>query len=167
MLTIKITKGDSIMQEDNRTVLSEVYPDLFIAPHVLPLLMELLMGDRSQAHSQEQQLHAHLAVCDYCGSAVIFLLGVEQAYDRINNNDEEPIRALLTNFARTRSAIEKMEAHAYERLGTYAQAVVNEGRAKADLRFPDIVIHLGICPDCCTMLEATLSFIVGSTERTD
>jgi hypothetical protein len=150
------------MQEDNRTTLSEVGPDLSIEPHVLPLLIEMLIGDGQQAFSQQQQLHTHLATCHYCRSAVIYLLGVEKEYDHRNNDTEEHVNNLLTRFAHLHRAIETMEAHAYERMGAYAEAIAAEGRDKANLRFPDMAVHLRTCSDCRSILEATLAFITGS-----
>jgi hypothetical protein len=144
------------MKEDNTTIMSEVGPDLFVPPHVLPALMELFAGERQQAFSQQEQLLAHLATCHYCRTAVIVLLSIAQEYDRRNNDQEEPARDLLERFASINCTV---EAHEYERLGAYAEAIVAEGRNKADLRFPDVVAHLSICPECRSALEATVASI--------
>lgn len=152
------------MQEDNRTTLFKVVPDLSIAPHVLPRLMEMFMGDERPDLSQQQQLHTHLATCHYCRSTVIYLLGIEKEYDHRNNNTEEPVNNLLTSFAHLHRSIEARESHAYERMGAYAEAIAADGRDKANLRFPDVAAHLKTCPDCRPILEATLAFITESEE---
>jgi hypothetical protein len=151
------------MNKDHATVMSEVGPDLFVPPHVLSVLMELFAGDRQQALSQQEQLLAHLATCHYCRTAVVVLLGIAQEYDRRNNDPEEPAHELLVRFANISNAL---EAHEYECLGTYAEAIVTEGRDKAELRFPDVVAHLRTCPDCRSVLEATVTFI-SESEETD
>lgn len=149
------------MNEDNATVMSEVGPDLFVPPHVLSVLMELFAGERQQALSQQEQLLAHLATCHYCRTAVVVLLGIAQEYDRRNNDPEKPAHDLLVSFANISNAI---EAHEYERLGAYAEAIVAEGREKADMRFHDVAAHLRACPDCRLALEATVTFITESEE---
>jgi hypothetical protein len=59
-----------------------------------------------------------------------------------------------------------IEGREYELLGAYAEAIVTEGQDKADLRFPEVAAHLRICPDCRSVLEATVAFIT-ETEETD
>jgi len=152
------------MKEDNATVISEIGPDLFVPPHVLSVLMELFAGERQQILSQQEQLLAHLATCHFCRTAVVVLLGLAQEYDRRNNDPEEPAHDLLVRFAKISRAIEAREAREFERLGAYAEAIVAEGRDRADLRFPDVAAHLRICPDCRSALEATVSSITESEE---
>jgi hypothetical protein len=149
------------MNEDRATVMSEVGPDLFVPPHVLSVLMELFAGDRQQALSQQEQLLAHLTTCLYCRTAVVVLLSIAQEYDRRNNDPEEPAHDLLMRFANISHAL---EAHEYECLGTYAEAIAAEGRDKAEQRFPDVVAHLRTCLDCRSVLEATVTFITESEE---
>jgi len=149
------------MIEDNAKVVYEVDPDLFVPPHVLPLLMELFAGERQQVLSQQEQLLTHLAVCHYCRTAVVILLGVAQEYDRRNNDSEEPAHDLLVRFADISRTIEARE---HEQLGAYAEAIVAEGRDKADLRFPHVAVHLRTSPDCRSALEATVAFITEPEE---
>ncbi|MDQ2902132.1 MAG: hypothetical protein M3Y81_01085 [Chloroflexota bacterium] len=149
------------MKEDNVTVMFGVGPDLLIPPHVVPILMELLAGERQQALSQREHLLAHLATCHYCRTAVVFLLGTAQEYDHRNNDSEGPAHDLLVSFANISSAIEARE---YERLGTYAETIVSEGRDTAALHFPDVAFHLRTCPDCCSVLEAIVTSITASEE---
>lgn len=152
------------MKEDNAPVISEIGPDLFLPPHVLSVLMELFAGERQQVLSQQEQLLTHLTTCHFCRTAVVVLLGLAQEYDRRNNDPEEPAHDLLVRFANISRAIEAREAREFERLGAYAEAIVAEGRDKADLRFPDVAAHLRICPDCRSALEATVSSITESEE---
>jgi len=149
------------MKENKAAVMFEVGPDLFVPPHVLSILMELFAGERQQALSQQEQLLEHLAVCHYCRAAIVVLLSIVQEYDRRNNDPEGSAHDLLIRFANISRAI---EAHEYERLGAYAEAIVAEGRDKADLHFPDVASHLRICPDCRSALEATVAFITESEE---
>lgn len=144
------------MKEDNATIMSEVGLDLFVPPHVLPILMELFGGERQQVLSRQEQLLAHFAMCHYCRTAVVFLLNVAQEYDHRNNNHEEPTRDLLIRFANISREIEAHEAREFERMGAYAEAIVAEGRERAAQLFPDVAAHLRICSDCCSVLEATL-----------
>src|SRR5450755_3138421 len=102
------------MKEDNATIISEVGPDLFVPPHVLPVLMELLGGDRQQSLSQREQLLAHLAICNYCRTAVVLVLNVAQKYDRRSNDSEEPTRDLLMRFANISREIEECGVQDYE-----------------------------------------------------
>jgi len=153
------------MKKDNAAdVIIAAGPDLLVSPHVLPLLMELFAGDRQLAHTQQEQLVAHLETCHYCRTAVMVLLSYAQEYDHINNNPEEPTRDLLARFAHISRLIEACEAREFERLGAYAEAIVNEGRKKAARRFPDVAAHLKMCADCRSMIEATVAFISGAEE---
>lgn len=154
------------MKKDNAAdVIIAAGPDLLVSPHVLPLLMELFAGDRQLAHTQQEQLVAHLETCHYCRTAVMVLLSYAQEYDHRNNNPEEPTRDLLARFAHISRLIEACEAREFERLGAYAEAIVNEGRKKAARRYPDVAAHLNICSDCRSMIEDTVVFI-NETEET-
>jgi uncharacterized protein YigA (DUF484 family) len=152
------------MKEDNATVMPEVGPDLLVSPHILPALMELFAGERQQVLSEQEQLFAHLATCHYCRTAVMVLLSQELEYDRRNNDAEETTRDLLMRFANINRSIEAREAQEYERLGAYAEAIVDEGRDRAALRFPEVAAHLKVCSDCRSALEATVVFITEPEE---
>jgi hypothetical protein len=147
------------MRKDNVAAASGISPDLFVPPHILPLLMELFAGDKQQAVSHQEQLVAHLLTCHYCRTAVIVLLGVVQEYDRRNNDAQEPARDLLVNMARISREIEAGEARADERLGAYADTFVHEGQEEAERCFPDVAAHLKICPDCSALVEMTVDSI--------
>src|SRR5579884_3811731 len=119
------------MKEDDATTMSQVGPDLSVPPHVLPLLMELFLGERQRVLSQQEQLLEHLATCNFCRTAVVVLLRIEQEYDRRNNDPEEPAHDLIMRFVRISDETEAREAHEIERMGAYAEAIVAEGREKA------------------------------------
>lgn len=138
----------------------ETDPDLLSPPHVLSLLMELFAGDRQQALAQQEHLSVHLAACQHCRTAAIVLLSVAQAYDRRNNDPEDVAHDLLVRLV---ALDRKIEAHRYERLGVYAEAIVAEGHDKAATLFPDLAAHLRSCPDCRSMLEATVDFLAEQT----
>ena len=152
------------MKENNAFVKSEIGPDLFKPPHVLPALMELFAGERQTVFSLQEQMLAHLATCHYCRNEVMVLLIEAQEYDRRNNDPEEPARDLLMLFANIDRAIDSREAHEYERLGTYVEAIVHEGKDKANQRFPGIAAHMITCSACRSVLEKTLEFITESEE---
>jgi hypothetical protein len=150
------------MKKVNTIFMPEVGPDLFVPPHILPVLMELFAGKRQQALSQGQML-THLTECHYCRTAVVILLSAAQEYDHRNNDLEETAHDLLVRFASIRCILEE---HEYERLGAYVEVIVVEGQEKADLCFPEVATHLRICPDCRSVLEATIAFLT-ETEGTD
>ncbi len=158
------TEGNFIMKEDNQAAITEFSPDLFVPPHVLPVLMELFAGEVQKAFEQQEQLLAHLVACHYCRTAVVTLLGLVQEYDRRNNAVDEVAHNLLVRFADISHEIETSEAHAYERLGAYAEAIVAEGQDKAERRFPDVAVHIKLCPDCRSAVEATVADIIEAEE---
>jgi hypothetical protein len=144
------------MKDDNATVLSNIGPDLFESPHILPALMELFAGEKQQTSLPQEHLLTHLTSCHYCQAAIVVLLDIAQEYDCRNNNSELLASNLRIRFVNIQSLI---EAHKYELLGTYAEAIVAEGHDNANLRFPAVTAHLKICFDCRSMLEATVAFI--------
>lgn len=148
------------MKEDNTGILSKIGPDLLTPPHILPVLMELLAGDRKPDSLQREEVFSHLATCHYCRTAIVFMLKVAQEYDRINNNPEEPVRDLLDQFDRISQEAETREAREareYERMGAYAEAIATLGQEKADLSYPDIAAHVQICPDCLSVVQSTVA----------
>ena len=150
------------MKEENAGILSKIGPNLLEPPHILPVLMELLAGDKSPELSQQEQVFDHLATCHYCRTAVVFLLKVAQGYDRINNNPQEPVRDLLARFeniSREAEAQDARESWVFERMGAYAEAIVAEGQEKADQSFPDVAAHIQICSDCRSAVQATVTSI--------
>ena len=149
------------MKDDNATVLSNIGPDLFEPPHILPVLMELFAGEKQQNTLPQEHLLAHLTSCHYCRASIVVLLDIAQECDCKNNNSETVAHDLLVRFASIQTLI---ETHKYEQLGTYAEAIVAEGHAKADQRFPIIAAHLKLCFDCRSMLEATVDFITETKE---
>jgi hypothetical protein len=149
------------MKDDNTTVLSNIGPDLFEPPHILPAVMELFAGEKQQTLLQQEHFLAHLTTCLYCRTTIVVLLDIAQDCDCRNNTPETSAHALLAHFANIQSLI---KAHKYERLGTYAETIVAEGHAKANLLFPLIAAHLKTCVDCYSMLEATLDFITEPKE---
>ncbi len=135
-------------------------PDLLSPPHVLAALMELFAGDKQQALSQQDQMIAHITACHQCRTAVMVLLSYAQEYDRRNDLSEEPTRELVTRFAHISRAIEMREAHEFERLAVYAETIHSEGQEQAAERYPALVAHLQICPECRSAVEATVAFLL-------
>lgn len=153
------------MQKDNAAAISRISRTLSSPPHILPLLMELFAGDTQPAISQQEQLVGHLITCHYCRTAVMVLLDVVQEYDRRNNDSEKSAHDLLVNLVNISREIEASEAGGHERLGAYAEAIVDEGQGKANLHFPDVAAHLNICADCSLTVEMTVSSLKESEER--
>lgn len=149
------------MKEDNTitTVMSKVGPDLLVPPHILSLLMELLAGDSQQSLSQREHLLAHLAICNYCQTAVVLVLNIAQKYDRRSNDSEDPTRDLLMRFANISREIEECGVQDYELMGAYAEAIIAEGREEADKRFHTLGEHIKRCRSCKSALEDTLAFL--------
>jgi hypothetical protein len=152
------------MQDDNIVAISRIGPDLLVSPHVLPLLMEMLSGNRQQASVQQEQLMAHLLTCHYCRTAIIALQSVVQEYDRRNNHAAQPDRDLLVSLVHLSREIDAREAREYERLGAYAETLIYEGQKSARRCFPDIVEHLKICSDCASLVKMTVNAIRESEE---
>ena len=136
--------------------IDEFGPDLLVSPHILPQLMELFVGDRQQALSQQKQLITHITDCHYCRTAVMVLLSYAQEYDS-RYNPEEPAHDLLERFAAISRKIEAREAREFERLAVYAETIAKEGLENAAQRFPEIAAHLKICSDCRSAVEKTVA----------
>lgn len=137
-------------------------PDLLTPPHVLAELMELFAGERQRALSVQDRLLAHLLVCEYCQTSVVFLLGIAQEYDRRSGAPIEPARGLREHFARI---VCEREAREYERLGAYAEAIVAQGWEATESRYPDTAAHLSRCAHCRAAVEATVAFLSEPDEQ--
>jgi hypothetical protein len=148
------------MCDDNSTmVMTEVGPDLLTSPHVLPALIESFTDGQRPAPAQQEQLFDHLTICHYCRTAIIALLSAVWKHDRQNSAQEEAAHELLERFANISRKIEALEAYEDERLGMFAEAIVNEGPDKAAAQYPSIAAHLKICPNCHSVLDATVAYI--------
>ena len=151
------------MKERKATVMDKVRPDLLVPPHIVSELFHLVRGKWQPDLSQQEQLVAHLTECPYCRTALIVLLSAEQEYERSNGYPEVPVRNLLMRFVTIHHEIEVLE---YERMGAYAEAIVAEGKERADKRFPILAEHIRRCPSCKSTLEETLAFLK-EPEKTD
>jgi hypothetical protein len=144
------------MKERKATVMDKVRPDLLVPPHIVGELIHLVRGEWQPDPSQQEQLVAHLTECRYCRTALIVLFSVEQEYERSNSYPEAPVRNLLARFVTIHHEIEVLE---YEQMGAYAEAIVAEGKEKADKRFPILAKHIRRCPGCKSTLEETVAFL--------
>ncbi len=151
------------MKEKKATVMDKVRPDLLVPPHIVSELIHLVRGEWQPDLSQQEQLVAHLTECPYCRTALIVLLSAEQEYERSSGYPESPVRNLLMRFVMIHHEIEAQE---YEQMGAYAEAIVAEGRAEADKRFPVLAEHIRRCPGCKSTLEETVAFL-NESEETD
>lgn len=144
------------MKERKATVMDKVRPDLLVPPHIVGELIHLVRGEWQPDPSQQEQLVAHLTGCRYCRTALIVLLSAEQEYERSNSYPEAPVRNLLARFVTIHHEIEVL---GYEQMGAYAEAIVAEGKEKADKRFPILAKHIRRCPGCKSTLEETVAFL--------
>lgn len=144
------------MKEKKVAVVDKVHPDLLVSPHIVAKLIQLVVGEWQPDPVQQEQLIAHLTECPYCRTALIVLLSAEQEYEKLNISPESSARNLLARFVTIHHEIEAQE---YEQMGAYAEAIVAEGREKADERFPILAEHIEKCPGCKSTLEETLAFL--------
>jgi hypothetical protein len=151
------------MKEKKATVMDKVRPDLLVPPHIVGELIHLVRGEWQPDLSHQEQLVAHLTECPYCRTALIVLLSAEQEYERSSGHPEVPARNLLMRFVTIHHEIEAQE---YEQMGAYAEAIVAEGKEKADKRFPILAEHIRRCPGCKSTLEETVAFL-NEHEETD
>ena len=149
------------MNEKQASVMDKVH--LFVAPHIVDKLIDLVGGEWQPDVSQQEQLIVHLTECRYCRTALIVLLSADQEYEKVDSYPEAPIHNLLTQFVTIHHEIEAQE---YEHLGAYAEAIVAQGREEADKTFPILAEHIRKCPSCKSTLEETLAFL-NETEETD
>ena len=144
------------MKEKKATIMDKVRPDLLVSPHIVSELIHLVLDNWQPDLAQQEQLIAHLTECLYCRTALIVLLSAEQEYEKLNDYPEVSARNLLARFVTIHHEIEVQE---YELMGAYAEAIVAEGREKADKRFPILAQNIERCPGCKSTLEETLAFL--------
>ena len=150
------------MKGKKATVMDKVCPDLLVPPHIVGKLIDLIVGEWQPDPSQQEQLVAHLTECHFCRTALIVLLSAGQEYERSSGYPEAPARNLLMRFVMIHHEIEAQE---YERMGAYAEAIVAEGKEKADKRFTILAEHIRRCPGCKSTLEETVAFLNESEEN--
>src|SRR5260221_14251476 len=120
------------MKERKATVMDKVRPDLLVPPHIVSELIHLVRGEWQPDLSQQEQLVAHLTECPYCRKALIVLLSAEQEHEGSSGYPESPVHNLLMGFVIIHHEI---EAQDYEEIGSYAPAIVEQGKEKDDKRF--------------------------------
>ncbi len=144
------------MEDKKATIIDNVHPDLLAPPHIVDKLFHLVAGEWQPEPSQQEQLVVHLTECPYCRTFLIVLLSADQEYERLNSSSEAPVHNLLSRFV---SIHHEIEAQDYERMGAYAEAIISEGRKKADKRFHVLAKHIRKCSSCKSTLEETLAFL--------
>lgn len=132
---------------------------LLTPPHIVPLLMDLLAGGTHPERLQQEHIESHLAECEACRTALIFLLCVALGADSESGLAETAARDLVARFATINDAIEAVEARGFERWGAYAEAILARGREVAGRDFPALAAHIEQCSACRSALESTLAFI--------
>jgi hypothetical protein len=144
------------MEDKKATTIDKVHPELLAPPHIVDKLFQLIAGAWQPNPSQQEQLVVHLSECAYCRTTLIVLLSADQDYQSFNTSPEAPVQKLLSQFVTIHHEI---EANDYEQMGAYAEAILSEGREKADKRFHVLAKHISKCSRCRSTLEDTLAFL--------
>ncbi len=146
---------------------SPTLPDLDSAlrktPHVLSMLFDLFTSDVQIAPQQQQHLQTHLTECQDCRTALLILLALIQEGERRNNMDDTPTGALFVRFIAIDHEIGSL---VFERLGAYAEALFAGGKEYAGRRFPEVIAHIKLCPDCRSSIASTVADLIESQEPT-
>ncbi len=137
-------------------VMETSHPELLAPPHILDKLIDIVAGEWLADPFQLEELAAHLSVCSYCRTGLILLLRGEQKYEK-QQNDPKSIAAKL--LERVFTIHHEIVIRGYEYMGAYAEAIVAEGRGKADKRFPILAEHIKRCRVCQTFLKETLTYL--------
>ena len=143
------------MKERKATVIERIGSELFVSPHIVGLLIDLVMGEWQPSSAQQEQLIAHFTKCSYCRTAIIVLLSAEPEHS------ETVVQDLLTQFITIHHEIEGQE---HEHIGAYAEMIVTQGREEANRSFPTLAKHIRGCSRCKLLLEETLKFLNGLKE---
>ena len=144
------------MEKDNAIVMEQTHPEIFSAPHIAQNLLQLVQGEWYPNPREMDQLIDHLFRCHYCRSALKVLLAVEPAETRLKGDPETVADEILLRFV---TILDEIEAREYEYLSSFAEAVANEGREKAEERFPTLAAHLKSCSICESALNDILTFL--------
>ncbi len=142
--------------ENNRATINKVHPDLFMSPHIMNELFQVVIGNLQPDSSQQEHMVNHLRYCEYCRTSLIILLSAEQKHENMKDGDEIATHDLLTQFVAIHHEI---AIHDYEHMGAYAEAIKAVGITEAAKRFPVLAGHIKRCTSCQIWLEETLEFL--------
>lgn len=149
------------MQRKKDSIMDKVHLDLLMPPHIVGTLIDLVVDEWRPDPSQQEDLVTHFVACPYCRTTFIAVLSAVQRYEKLHDASETPIDDVLMRFVTIHHEI---EAQGYEQMGAYAEAIIAEGREKANKHFPILAEHIRRCPSCQSSLEATLAFLNESKE---
>lgn len=150
------------MNRKKGIVMETSHPELLAPPHILNKLIDIVAGDWQADPFQLEKLSDHLSGCSYCRTGLLLLLSREEKYEK-QQNDPESVATRL--FEHVFIINHEVIMRDYENMGAYAEAIVAEGREKADKRFPILAEHINKCPVCQSSLEETLAFLKESEKE--
>jgi hypothetical protein len=136
---------------------------LLQAPHVLSTLFALFTGDMHITAQQQQDLQTHLSDCQDCRTALLVLLATIQEGERKNGLDDAETNEL---FVRLIAIDHEIGSLVFERLGAYAEALFAGGKEYANHRYPEVVAHMRLCPDCRSSVAANVAYLIESQAAT-
>lgn len=123
-------------------------------PHVLPRLIDLLMGEWEPTQWQQEELLAHLAECLYCQIALRICIEQELNYDRSMKLSEDLGRLLLSQLTEIIHATTIRDD-----IGTYIEIADAGSIEEANTRFPLLAEHLRVCNACQRDVHGTLDLL--------
>lgn len=158
MFVPEVEEEKAEMTEKIAAIVGEVHPNLLEPPHVLGTLIEFMVGERQPDFFQQEQqeLVAHVVVCEYCRTAIIVMLTAAKEYEQSSEHPDTSVYDLLDRFVGMHHKIQSWE---HEQMGAYAEALVAQGEEEANRRFPALAKHISACPDCQAALEDTVAFL--------
>ena len=120
-------------------------------PHVLPKLVDLVMGEWEPTALQQEQLTMHLAECLYCQIALRQFVEAALDDDKHCGLSEEPGRQLLSQLTQIIHTTSIRDD-----IGAYIETVDAQGVDEANKQFPLLEEHLKACKACRSEVDGTL-----------
>ena len=122
--------------------------DLNEAPHVLPQLIDMILGEQQVLPAQQKQLWTHLAECVHCQAFLgSYLLAVIES-NKEHDEPEDQARELLNRL--TQMIHETLR----EDIPAYIQRLEEQDEKEANRSFPQFAEHLQVCQDCQEAVRA-------------
>lgn len=127
-------------------------------PHVLPQLIDLLIGQDQVLPAQQEQRWAHLAECAHCQEFLRRYLTKLIEYDKEQGNLEGQAPKLLAQLTHI------MHEQLKEDIPAYVETLEEQNEEEANRRFPRFVKHLASCQDCQEAVQGLHSWLSQSEE---
>lgn len=110
------------------------------APHVLTQLIDVLRGTLQLSPTQYQQVEQHLTICIHC--QVFVELSLLSLIEDTQTSDNEATRQLFARW------LQITHATWQEAIPAYVDALLAQGAAYAQARFPLLATHMRTCQHC-------------------